>query len=218
MRKAGKPPIRGLPGCRSEEKMSRSFFAVAIIGTLTLFTVNASSQSSALFADVSGPAASSGNSADMGRQRVVTDRTSGAKASVVVNIQMTERALFDLINQKRVENGLKPLVWADDLLSIARGHSQNMVNYGYFSHRDVDNRLVSDRADLAGLRNWRAIGENIAFSRGFQDPIVKTAQLWLDSPSHRRNLLDSNWREGAIGLAVGSDGSYFFTQVFMVRK
>ena len=79
----------------------------------------------------------------------------------------------------------------------------------------LDNKMVSDRADDRGVRNWQSIGENIAYARGFSDPIGKTVQLWLDSPSHRDNLLDSNWQESAVGVAVAEDGSYYFTQVFL---
>jgi uncharacterized protein YkwD len=93
-----------------------------------------------------------------------------------------------------------------------------MAEYSFFSHKGLDSKMVSDRADELGSRQWRAIGENIAFNRGFQDPISKAVDLWLDSPSHRRNLLDPNWKESAVGIAVAGDGSYYLTQVFWVRK
>lgn len=146
------------------------------------------------------------------------EKTSGVKASVVGNTAAVERAAFDLLNQKRLENGLKSLVWSDQLATIARVHSQNMANLNFFSHRGRDNKMVSDRADDVGLSKWRAIGENIAFERGYQDPVTKAVELWLDSPSHRHNLLESTWKESAVGVAVGPDGSYYFTQVFLLRK
>ena len=92
-----------------------------------------------------------------------------------------------------------------------------MAEFSFFSHRGLDNKMVSDRADDSGLRKWRAIGENIAFNRGYQDPITKAVELWLDSPSHRHNMLDAGWLESAIGVAVAADGSYYFTQVFLKK-
>lgn len=145
-------------------------------------------------------------------------KSSGVKSIVVVNAASFERAAFDLINAKRAENGLKPLTWNDKLGDVARVHSQNMAEFSFFSHRGLDNKLVSDRADDEGAGKWRAIGENIAFNRGYKDPVAKAVELWLDSPSHRRNLLDANWNESAVGIAVGDDGSYYFTQVFLTRK
>lgn len=135
-----------------------------------------------------------------------------------VNIKAVERSAFDLLNGKRLEKGLNALVWSDELEAVARLHSQNMAEFQFFSHRGLDNKLVSDRADDAGVGRWRAIGENIAFNRGFADPVAKAVELWLDSPSHRRNLLSETWKESAVGVAVAEDGSYYFTQVFLARK
>jgi uncharacterized protein YkwD len=153
---------------------------------------------------------------DVKRPRRV-ETAAGVKASVVINAQAVERAAFELINQKRANNGLKPLAWSDELASIARLHSHNMAEQRFFSHRGLDDKLVSDRADDIGLKRWRAIGENIAFERGYQDPTEKAVQLWLDSPSHRQNLMNDDWRESAVGVAVAADGSYYFTQVFLKR-
>jgi uncharacterized protein YkwD len=137
---------------------------------------------------------------------------------VAINVKAVELSAFEMLNKKRVDNGFSPLVWSDDLEAVARQHSQNMAEFQFFSHRGLDNKLVSDRADEAGVGRWRAIGENIAFNRGFDDPVSKAVELWLDSPSHRRNLLSAAWKESAVGVAVAEDGSYYFTQVFLVRK
>lgn len=144
-------------------------------------------------------------------------KTSGVKASVIVNTVSLEQTAFDLLNQKRAENGLRPLEWNDKLALIARLHSKNMADLNFFSHRGLDNKRVSDRADDVGMGRWHAIGENIAFNRGYQDPVSKAVDLWLDSPSHRHNLLDNNWKETAVGIAVATDGSYYLTQVFLKK-
>ena len=147
-----------------------------------------------------------------GRPRVV-----GAR-SAAVNIGSLERSAFNLLNQKRAENGLKALAWSDELEALARRHSEDMADYKYFSHQGRDGSMVSDRADRSGLTKWRSIGENIAFNRGYKDPIEVAVKLWLESPSHRHNLLNSEWRESAVGIAVAEDGSYYLTQVFLLRK
>ena len=151
------------------------------------------------------------------RPRIASGTASGVKASVIVNTVSLEQVAFDLLNQKRIENGLRPLAWSDKLASIARLHSQNMAEFNFFSHRGLDDKMVSDRADDARMGRWRAIGENIAFNRGYQNPISKAVELWLDSPSHRHNLLDNNWKETAVGIAVAADGSYYLTQVFLKK-
>lgn len=154
---------------------------------------------------------------NLSRPRIVAVKASAVEASVIVNTESLERTAFDLLNQKRADNGLQSLAWNEQLATVARLHSHNMAVFNFFSHRGLDDKMVSNRADDAGMNKWRAIGENIAFNRGYQDPIGKAVQLWLDSPSHRRNLLDNNWKETAVGIAVAADGSYYLTQVFLKK-
>ncbi len=155
---------------------------------------------------------------DDSRPRVVTVKASAVKSSVIANAASLERTAFELVNQKRVGLGLKPLAWNNDLATVARLHSQNMAEFDFFAHRGLDGKLVSDRADMLGLGKWSSIGENIAFNRGYSDPVAKAVDLWLNSPSHRNNLLSESWKESAIGIAISDDGSCYFTQVFLLRK
>lgn len=155
---------------------------------------------------------------DDSRPRVVTVKASAVKSSVIANAASLERTAFELVNQRRVGLGLKPLTWNNDLATVARLHSQNMAEFDFFAHRGLDGKLVSDRADTVGLGRWSSIGENIAFNRGYSDPVAKAVDLWLNSPSHRNNLLSESWKESAIGIAISDDGSCYFTQVFLLRK
>lgn len=129
-----------------------------------------------------------------------------------------EKTAFALINARRAEDGLELLAWSDDVAKIARLHSENMVRYNFFSHRGQDGKMVNDRADALGVTKWTAMGENIAYNRGFKDPIATAVEKWMLSEGHRENLLNSRWKESAIGIAVTDDGTFYFTQVFMVRK
>lgn len=131
---------------------------------------------------------------------------------------LLEKRAFDLINAKRREIGLQPLNWSDDAARIARLHSQNMANYKFFSHTGIDGLMVNDRADRLGVKRWRAIGENIAFNRGYENPVEFAVERWMLSSSHKHNLLDNRWKESAVGIAIANDGSYYFTQVFLQRK
>jgi uncharacterized protein YkwD len=89
-----------------------------------------------------------------------------------------------------------------------------MAEYDFFSHKGIDGKYVSDRADSMNIGDWESIGENIAFNRGFDDPVAKAVKLWLSSPSHFNNIMNPMWKETAIGIAIREDGSYYFTQVF----
>jgi uncharacterized protein YkwD len=132
-------------------------------------------------------------------------------------VSSIEREAFDLINKKRTDIGLEPLAWSDELAALARLHSQDMADQKYFSHRGSDGSMVDDRADKLGIKNWSAIGENIAFERGFDDAASFAVDRWMESPGHKQNLLDKRWKETGMGVAILPDGTYYFTQVFLLR-
>ncbi len=137
----------------------------------------------------------------------------------VISTLELEKQAFALLNQRRVENGLQPVVWNEDVAKVARNHSQNMASNNYFSHQGLDGSMVDDRADSAGLRSWKRIGENIAYNRGYDDPVEFAVLRWMQSTSHRENLLSNKWTESGVGIAVAPDGkTYYFTQVFMLNK
>lgn len=137
------------------------------------------------------------------------------KPTTVLNL---EREAFNLINAKRVSMGLEQLEWNEDVAKVARVHSQNMAGYRFFSHQGLDGLMVNGRADQVGLSKWRSIGENIAFMRGYPHPAAFAVDSWMNSQTHKDNLLNPNWKESAVGVSQASDGSYYFTQVFLLRK
>ena len=93
-----------------------------------------------------------------------------------------------------------------------------MANFHFFSHVGQDGLMVNDRADLFGISRWRLIGENIAFNKGYDNPAEFAVERWMNSPSHRENVLNPRWRESAVGVALSSDGAYYFTEVFLLRR
>ena len=136
----------------------------------------------------------------------------GVSASAIRGM---EREAYDLINRQRAEAGLGSLKWSDKVAEVARVHSNNMAEYNFFSHKGLDGLMVDERAAQLKMGAWNAIGENIAFLKGFPNPVEVAVDKWLRSPAHKQNLLEPAWTETAIGLAVSPDGKYYFTQVFI---
>ncbi len=167
------------------------------------------------------------NALDLSRPRIVYNSAkaeNNAPKKLKEEIEKTsaitftlEHKAFDLLNEKRIANGLTPLKWNEEMAKIARYHSENMARGNYFSHTEADGSMVNNRADLFGISNWKSIGENIAFNRGFSKPADSACEQWMQSPAHRENILDQRWKEAGIGVAIASDGTYYFTQVFILR-
>lgn len=163
---------------------------------------------------------------NLSRPRIINAAETTEKSSKTISesvrkpapeISVLEHTAFDWLNQKRAAQGLPPLKWNEEIAKVARYHSDDMARGRYFSHKQANGSMVNDRADLFGMSDWQSIGENIAFNRGFKLPAESACQQWMNSASHRENVLDKRWKEAGIGVAVGDDGSYYFTQVFILR-
>jgi uncharacterized protein YkwD len=157
------------------------------------------------------------------RARMVTSYRSAPSAAVAarpatrVSPTGSENRLFDLINEERRSRGRKPLLWDGDLTRMARHHSENMSRQGFFNHVDADGLDMSDRAELLGVRGWRALAENIAYNQGFDDPESFAVERWMTSAKHRENILNGEFTHAGLGVVRGSNGWVYFTQVFMKR-
>lgn len=149
--------------------------------------------------------------------RCAAARTNFVPASSAPAANGFERRAFELINDERRARGQEPLSWDGELTRLARQHSENMARHNFFSHTDRDGLDTADRAAVNGVCGWRAIAENIAYNQGFEDPVGFAVERWMQSPKHRENILRSAFTHAGIGVARGSDGRVYFTQVFVAR-
>lgn len=127
-----------------------------------------------------------------------------------------ERRAFEETNRERVKNGLPPFVWDAELCRMARLHSENMAHNNFFSHVSPDGLRLRDRAKAAGIK-FQAVGENIAYNLGYDDPGAFAVERWMLSPGHRANILYTGFSGMAVGTAVGPDGAVYLTQTFITR-
>jgi len=146
-----------------------------------------------------------------------TDKPSVEKKPVAFVLSSEEQRLLNNINQKRAAQGFSPLAVDAQLCRLAKLHSENMIKQKFFSHITPDGKNVQDRARDLGITNFKAIGENLAFNQGYEDPIGFAVERWLLSTGHKQNIFQSVWTATGIGIAKNEEGGYFFTQVFMVR-
>ena len=140
-----------------------------------------------------------------------------AHASASFAATSPERRAFDLVNRERAARGEARLVWDDELASMARRHSENMARQGFFSHTDQAGRNTAARAADCGVCGWRALAENIAYNQGYDDPAAFAVERWMISVKHRENILRAGFTHAGLGIAKASDGTLYFTQVFVTR-
>jgi uncharacterized protein YkwD len=111
------------------------------------------------------------------------------------------------INRVRAAHGVPALRADPRLARAARAHSRDMVARGYFAHRSPSGAGLVARVArtgwLRGRRRWR-LAENLAWGTGPLAAPEAVVAAWMDSPPHRRHLLDRRLRLAGIGVAAGT--------------
>lgn len=129
-------------------------------------------------------------------------------------IEFLELQCMDEVNRQRQAYGLRPLEASRELQEVAREYSRWMAEEKFFSHTDPLGRTVRQRVTEAGIK-WRVLGENLAYSNGYTNPVAASLRGWMDSPGHRRNILDRAFQKTAVGVWIATDGTVYFTEIFM---
>jgi len=120
-----------------------------------------------------------------------------------------EQLMFQLVNKERQKAGLPALSFDSKLQVVARAHSQDMFQRGYFSHYTPEGLSPFDRMANGGIE-FSYAGENLALA-----PSTELAmQGLMDSPGHRANILNPNFGKIGIGAIDGGVYGIMFSQEF----
>lgn len=120
-----------------------------------------------------------------------------------------EQQMLDLVNEERIANGLQPLAPDPELTEVARRHSADMFNRGYFAHDTPEGLTPFNRMRDANVR-FLVAGENLALA-----PTVSVAHTGLmNSPGHRANILRPQFGRVGIGIMDGGMRGLMVSQEF----
>ena len=129
-----------------------------------------------------------------------------------------EQRAFDLVNAERQAKGLTPLAWDDRLALMARSHAEDMARGGGRGHTDRAGLGMTARAEVFGVGGFEALGENIGYSEGDEDPVAVVLARWTGHDMHRQNILAPDFTHSGMGVAKAANGDVLFTQVFIARR
>ena len=124
-----------------------------------------------------------------------------------MNLNEARAALGCVVDERRQEAGRR--AWrADGRLDLAaRRHAADMVERRYFSHESPGGRDHMDRIRRTGWANrrarWRA-GEALAWGTASASTPRSLVSSWMNSPGHRRILLDPGYDAVGLGVARGT--------------
>ena len=121
-----------------------------------------------------------------------------------------EQEVIRLVNEIRVQNGLKALTYDWELGRVARFKSQDMKDNQYFSHTSPVYGTPFQMIKNFGI-SYRSAGENIA--KGYATPQA-VVNGWMNSSGHRANILNASYTH--IGVGYVASGNYW-TQMFISK-
>ncbi|GGR27490.1 CAP domain-containing protein [Streptomyces roseolus] len=119
--------------------------------------------------------------------------------------------VLSLVNAERAKAGCGPLTANATLARAAQAHSDDMAARDFFDHTNPDGADPGDRVTAAGYP-WSTYGENIAMGQRTPEQVM---EAWMNSPGHRANILNCDFKE--LGVGVHDGGGPYWTQVFGAR-
>ena len=120
-----------------------------------------------------------------------------------------ETGMLDMINAEREKLGLPALYFDEELAEVARTHSKDMFQRGYFSHFNPEGKSPFDRIRKNGIQ-FRIAGENLALAQNLS--LAHTGLM--ESPTHRANIEHKSFGKVGIGILDGGYNGLMITQLF----
>lgn len=133
------------------------------------------------------------------------------------NINIKE--LLTLTNQQRAKYGKKstakrkgaePLVWNETLAQAAMVQATYLIKKSNLTHTGAKGSNVGTRVKNLGYQ-WVAVGENLAKGQISLEEVIKD---WMQSPGHRKNILNPLFTEFGAALVATPKGELIWVQVF----
>jgi len=126
---------------------------------------------------------------------------------------ISAQKIITLTNEVRQQYGL-PLVQGDSLLDkAAQAKADDMFRNKYFGHYSPTGVSPWDWIDKSGYDYYYA-GENLAMNFLDTEEVIKG---WLNSPLHRENLLNKDYKDMGIAVVSGDFNDEGINRILVVQ-
>jgi uncharacterized protein YkwD len=112
-----------------------------------------------------------------------------------------EKKLLHYMNHARVNHGLVRLHFGSTLQTGAHSWARYLLMHDSFYHARLSSGTSENIGWLSCRRRWA----------------VKLVHMWLNSPSHRANLLDRSARRVGVGVTKGSWSGWSCVRMAVTR-
>ena len=114
---------------------------------------------------------------------------------------VTVSGLLASTNAERAGAGKSSLAINSKLNTAAQGKANHMIAGNYWAHTSPDGVTPWYWFDYAGY-DYLTAGENLAYGFDSSNGVVTG---WMNSPSHRDNMLNGKFEQVGFGIANGSN-------------
>lgn len=145
----------------------------------------------------------------------------GVPPDAPVDIRQVEAELIDEVNDAREEHDAAALAINAAMMRAAREHAAELASRHELDHASTrpGRETFADRLGAAGAPEWTLAGENL-ISLPFVATDVADAAVrgWMESPSHRSEMLEPTYTDTGVGVVRDDHGDWFIVQLFIRRR
>ena len=121
-------------------------------------------------------------------------------AFTVTASSIESASLMEKVNQERQNRNIPPLFSSSKLNTAATTKTNDMFERDYFDHINPDGSYVWPLINATGYGPYKLLGENLAIDFSSESGIVSA---WLNSPSHRDNMLNTEFVDQGMSAQFG---------------
>lgn len=114
--------------------------------------------------------------------------------------EISAQKVLNQTNEQRLKNNLPALNYSDVLSKSAQAKAEHMFANNYWAHNAPDGTNPWYFFKMVGYE-YQVAGENLA--KDFYDTDTMMG-AWMNSPTHRDNILNSKYKEIGIGVVNGT--------------
>ena len=122
-------------------------------------------------------------------------------APAIFASDLSVESILKAVDRERTLRNLSSLTTNFKLGTAAQSKADDMQARHYFAHVDPDGNYIWDKIVAAGYSPYTQLGENLAIEFYDTESLVAA---WMNSPTHRANILQPGFKDQGAGLAFGN--------------
>lgn len=123
------------------------------------------------------------------------------------------KEIVALVNEERTSRGLSTLTYLPELEGACQTRAKEASVV--WDHTRPDGRSWETVLKDMGYVYYAA-GENLLDANVLNS--TSAVEAWMDSPGHRENILRSKFTGICVGIVLGTDGDYYYAQLFITKE